>query len=142
MDHMTLTDLLSKKYLKLRTHIETIWNEQHDFPISTTTWAIIAFVYQGKTTIAEVTRQANLANVSRQAIHKIIKNLEARGLVFISDSKENKKVKRIELTTEGIDCYKRLNAIKVETEHKIKTTIGEEAFNTLINLLKINWELN
>lgn len=141
-ERKNLIDILRQKYLELRAHIEKQWNEENEDPISTNMWSIIAFIYQRKqSTIAEVTKQANLNNLSRQAIHKIIKNLEMRGLVSVSNSSENKRVKNIVLTSKGIDCYERLNTIKRETEQQIKKHLGEETFQTLIRLLDQKWNV-
>ena len=107
-----IIDILSKRYIELRTHIEKEWNAQSEFNISTTGWSVIACINDQKVTITSITRSANFANISRQAIHKVIKNLEARGLVLISDSTTNKKVKCIELTSLGKSSFEKLNEIK------------------------------
>ena len=67
-----LLDLLSERHDQIRRISERAWNEQHDIYISNSEWYVLARIYQTKPTIAEVTRNVD---ISRQAIHKLIKNL-------------------------------------------------------------------
>lgn len=77
---------------------------------------ILARVYKKQPTIAYVTKRVD---ISRQAVHKFIKSLEAKGLVKIQNAENNKKEKVIRLTKLGEECYEKNEALKAAFEKKI-----------------------
>ena len=84
---LNLIDLISERHVYIRTHIEKIWNEKYDIKMNNTEWHVIAKLYSGMDTIADITRKVH---VSRQATHKLIKNLEQKQLIEIFDDQKNK----------------------------------------------------
>lgn len=133
-----LLDLLTERNDQVRRLSEQSWNEQNDIHISNSEWYILATLYQAKTTIAEVTRDVH---ISRQAIHKLIKNLEGKALVLVTDHPQNRKDKCIELTPLGHTCYEQNEALKAQLEQRIQESIGQEAFNQLKTILRMDWKL-
>ncbi len=136
LDSLDLLDTLSERHNQLRYLAEKLWNETSDFSISNSEWYIMSRIYKKQTTIAYVSKNVD---ISRQATHKFIKNLRAKGLVNVMDVENNKKEKRIELTPFGDDCYEKNEALKMKIEKQLAQKIGDEQVEILKNVLKMDW---
>lgn len=134
--HLDLIDTLSERHIQLRETIENKWNQQSNIYLSNTEWFILARIYKKETTISYVTKQVD---ISRQATHKFIKNLEAKGLVKVFNVPYNKKDKYLKMTELGEECYEKNKELKANLEQKIAESIGHEKFAILRNLLKSDW---
>ncbi|RDW16101.1 MarR family transcriptional regulator [Oceanobacillus arenosus] len=135
---LDLIDVLSERHLQLRRITEKRWNDSMDIYLSNSEWFIIARVYKKQPTIAYVSKHVD---ISRQATHKSIKSLEAKGLVEIHNVENNKKDKWIQLTALGEECYERNEALKANIEQKIADKIGLEQLDLLKDILKSDWGL-
>lgn len=139
MHQLDLIDLISERHLQLRGMIEKQWNQMNDLRISNSEWYIMAKIHeQGKTTISRVTKHVG---ITRQATHKCIKNLEAKGLVVISNMENNRKDKCLQLTARGEHCYQMYVSIKANLECKVAEAIGAESFAQLKQCLQADWAL-
>lgn len=138
LDNLDLLDLLSERHLQLRNIIMEEWNNQSAIDISNSEWFIMARIYNKHPTISYVTKQVD---ITRQATHKFIKKLEAKGLVVISNATHNKKEKCVRLTKLGEECYEKNVLLKRKLEEKITTHIGEEKMQFLKETLKSNWKI-
>lgn len=136
LQNLDLIDLLSERHSLVRKISEKAWNDQSKIYISNSEWYIMARIYKKQPTISYVTKNVD---ISRQAIHKFIKNLSAKGLVEINSLENNKKGKWIRLTALGEECYEKNEALKAQLENKIAERIGVEQVNILKDLLKLNW---
>lgn len=136
--NMDFIDLLSERHIQLRSIIEKLWNDTSDVYISNSEWFIMARIYKKQPTISYVTKHVD---ISRQATHKFIKNLESKGLVEISSLENNKKDKCIRLTKLGEECYERNQYIKDKLEKKIIDHIGYDQFQALNDILRLDWNL-
>ncbi|TFJ91212.1 MarR family transcriptional regulator [Lentibacillus salicampi] len=133
---LDLIDVLSERHLQLRKVIEQLWNTNSDMNLSNSEWFMMARIYQKQPTIAYVSRNVD---ISRQATHKLIKKLEEKGLVEVSNVRDNKKDKYIRLTDLGEACYEKNEALKADQERKIADNIGHEQFQLLNDILKADW---
>ncbi|MFD1780398.1 MarR family winged helix-turn-helix transcriptional regulator [Fredinandcohnia salidurans] len=138
LQHLDLIDLLSERHGQLRGIAEKLWNESSDIAISNSEWYIMSRIYKRQTTIAIVSKNVD---ITRQATHKFIKNLKAKGLVNVMDGENNKKEKRIELTPLGEECYEKNEELKATIEKQIIEKVGEEQIVLLKNVLKKDWEI-
>lgn len=136
LQNLDLIDLLSERHTLVRRISEKAWNDHSEIYISNSEWYIMARIYKKRPTIADVTKNVE---ISRQAIHKFIKNLAARGLVEINSADHNKKEKCIRLTALGEECYEKNAALKAHLENKIAEEIGVEQVKILKDLLKLDW---
>jgi len=136
LQNLDLIDLLSERHNLVRRIAEKAWNDQSEIYISNSEWYIMARIYNKRPTISYVTKNVE---ISRQAIHKFIKNLSAKGLVEIHNVEDNKKEKCIELTVLGVECYEKNEALKAQLENKIAENIGIEQVKILKDLLKLDW---
>ncbi|WHX49037.1 MarR family winged helix-turn-helix transcriptional regulator [Paenibacillus woosongensis] len=136
--NLNLIDLISERHVLLRNLNSQWWNESHDLHISNSEWFIMARIYKKQPTIAYVTK---LVDISRQATHKLIKNLESKGLVEISKVQHNNKDKCIRLTKLGEECFEKREVIKATLEAKIIETIGVEQATQLKKILQSDWGL-
>ncbi|GAB3800592.1 MarR family winged helix-turn-helix transcriptional regulator [Virgibacillus kimchii] len=133
---LDLFDVLSERHMQLRKITEQLWNDNSDIQLSNSEWYIMARIYKKKASIAYVSKNVD---ITRQATHKFIKNLEAKGLVETSDAKHNKKAKCIQLTTLGEACYEKNKMLKAGLEEEIAGRIGNEQLQLLKNILKEDW---
>lgn len=138
LQHLDLIDLLSERHGQLRGIAEKLWNETSDIAISNSEWYIMSRIYKRQTTIANVSKNVD---ITRQATHKFIKNLKAKGLVIVMDGENNKKEKRIELTPLGEECYEKNEELKATIEKQIIEKIGDEQIELLKRVLKMDWKI-
>ena len=137
MQNLDLIDLISERHVQLRTITEKLWNNNSKIYISNSEWFIIARIYEKKQpTISYVSKHVD---ISRQATHKFIKQLEEKGLVEIKNVENNKKEKCIQLTSLGEECYEKNEFLKAILEEKIAAEIGAEQLSFLKEILKANW---
>ena len=137
MQNLDLIDLISERHVRLRSITEKLWNNNSKIYISNSEWFIIARIYEKKQpTISYVSKHVD---ISRQATHKFIKQLEEKGLVEIKNVENNKKEKCIQLTSLGEECYEKNEFLKATLEEKIAAEIGAEQLSFLKEILKANW---
>ncbi len=74
LQNLHLIDLISERHVLLRRICEKSWNDSSDIHISNSEWYIMARIYNKKPTLSYVTKHVD---ISRQATHKFVKNLEA-----------------------------------------------------------------
>ncbi|WP_144481220.1 MarR family winged helix-turn-helix transcriptional regulator [Cytobacillus oceanisediminis] len=137
--NLDLVDLLSERHTLLRKISEKAWNNQSDIYISNSEWYIMARIYKKQPTISYINKNVE---ISRQAIHKFIKNLAEKGLVEVNNLENNKKEKWIRLTTLGEECYEKNEMLKAGLEKKITEKIGAEQVRLLKEILKMDWNLD
>ena len=138
VDNLTLIDLLSDRHHLMRDTLDNRWNELHDIQISTSEWYIIGKIYNKNATITQIAKEANL---TRQAVHKHVKNLSSKGIVETNELKSNKKGKLICLSRLGIDYYERYEQLKVSLENAIAKSLNEEQLQLLKDLLREDWKI-
>ena len=137
MQNLDLIDLISERHVQLRSITEKLWNNNSKIYISNSEWFIIARIYEKiQPTISYVSKHVD---ISRQATHKFIKQLEEKGLVEIKNVENNKKEKCIQLTSLGEECYEKNESLKATLEEKIAAKIGAEQLSFLKEILKANW---
>lgn len=135
---LSFIDLISERHVKLRQLCNEMWNNNHDLYISNSEWQIIAIAYQNRPTISHVTKKMG---ISRQATHKLIKNMEINGLVEPRKVEDNNKDKCLQLTPFGETCYEENERIKATIEKQILTRIGADNAAQLKALLQLDWGL-
>lgn len=138
LKNLDIVDLISERHGQLRKISEQLWNDNSSIYISNSEWYIMSRVYKKQPTISYVTKHVD---ISRQATHKFIKSLEAKGLVEVNNVENNKKEKCIKLTSLGEECYEKNEALKANLEKRIAEQIGEEQLAFLKQVLKSNWGL-
>lgn len=138
LQNLDLIDAISERHIQLRSITEKSWNDVSNIYISNSEWFIMARIYQKKPTISYVSKHVD---ISRQATHKFIKKLEAKGLVKISSLENNKKDKCIQLTKLGEECYEQNESLKANIEKKIASKISPEKVELLREILKSDWGL-
>lgn len=136
LQKLNLIDLISERHITTRRISEKAWNDNSEFHISNSEWYIMARIYKKQPTIAYVTKNVD---ISRQAIHKFIKNLASKGLVEVRNVENNKKEKCIRLTAFGEECYEKNEALKVQLENKVAEKIGSDQMEILKDILKSDW---
>ncbi|CAM4090775.1 MarR family winged helix-turn-helix transcriptional regulator [Mesobacillus thioparans] len=136
---LDLVDLLSERHTLLRKIAEKAWNNQSDIYISNSEWYIMARIYKKQPTISYINKNVE---ISRQAIHKFIKNLAEKGLVEVNNVENNKKEKWIQLTLLGEECYEKNEKLKAGLEREITEKIGAEQVRLLKEILKMDWNID
>ncbi|MNN62825.1 HTH-type transcriptional regulator Hpr [compost metagenome] len=138
LQNLDLIDLISERHVLLRNLNNQLWNESHDIHISNSEWFIMARIYKKQPAISYVTKHVD---ISRQATHKFIKNLESKGLVEISKVQHNNKDKCLRLTKFGEECFEKNETIKATLAAKIIESIGVEQATHLKKILQSDWGL-
>lgn len=138
LHELDFIDLLSERHAQLRQLTETAANVDQESKISSSEWYIISIIGAETYTLSELT---TLVKLTRQAIHKTIKQLEQKELVVLKAVTGNKKEKCVNLTTLGHDLWQRNQTYQQELEQHIKTTIGVAQFEQLKALLQTDWDL-
>ncbi|HHW36451.1 MAG TPA: winged helix DNA-binding protein [Bacillales bacterium] len=138
LENLEFFDLLRERHIQVRSIIEKRWNDSSNIYISNSEWFILSRIYQQEPTISSVSKQVN---ISRQATHKVIKNLEAKGLLKIKNLENNKKDKCVHLTELGEKCYQEYIELKANLEKKIIEQIGDEQFRLLKAIMESDWGL-
>lgn len=131
---LTLVDLISEKHIVLRKCIEDRWADREEEAISHTEGLLLAKLHMGKISLAEVARQAN---ISRQAMYKCAKQLEARG--YLTFMVNDVKSKYAVLTPKGEKYYEKSQCLKQEIEKEIEEVLGAELLQKLKEVLKKDW---
>ncbi len=130
---LSIIDLVSEKHIFLRREVEDRWSESEEESISHTEGLLLAKINMGKISIAEVARQAN---ISRQAMFKCAKKLEARGYLKFVVSQGNKYT---ELTDKGKDYCRKSDELKLKIEQEISKILGIDKVEMLKDILNKNW---
>ncbi|MCD8888087.1 winged helix DNA-binding protein [Staphylococcus arlettae] len=138
LHELDFIDLLSERHAQLRQLTETAANVDQQSKISSSEWYIISIIGAETYTLSELTE---LVKLTRQAIHKTVKQLEQKELVVLKAVTGNKKEKCVNLTTLGRDLWQRNQAYQQELEQHIKTKIGVAQFEQLKALLQTDWDL-
>lgn len=136
LDHLDVIDLISERHLQLRGIIEEMWNENNSLRVSNSEWFILARIYKKNPTIASISKSVD---ITRQATHKLVKSLEAKGLLVVQGAESNKKEKTVQLTELGNTNYEEYLSIKDRLIEKIQRSIGSEKGNLLRELLEADW---
>lgn len=129
-------DLLYKKYKQLRDIVGEKWHEQYNVHLSNSEWGILNAIFEGATSIPEVMQKNE---ISKQAAHKFIKNLEEKQLIVTELIKAPKVQRKIELTQFGLDIYEESLQVQKSIEQQIEQKLGEENYNQLVRILKKPW---
>ncbi|RUL56393.1 MarR family transcriptional regulator [Lysinibacillus antri] len=135
--YLDLFDLISGRHVAIRKALEEKWNELSDVSISNSEWYIMTKLYGHQPTTAAL---AKTVNMSRQAIHKFIKKLEAKGLVEVTNG-NNKRDKCIQLTDLGEKCIEKYISLKKDLERKISDQVGHEQLVKIKEILNLDWGL-
>lgn len=138
LQKLNLIDLLSERHNLVRKISEKAWNDQSETSISHSEWYIMSKIYKKQPTISHVNRNVE---ISRQAIHKFIKQLSAKGLVEVDNVENNKKDKCIRLTELGEQYFEKNEELKRQLEDRIMEAVGKEQVAALKNVLKQDWKI-
>lgn len=136
LQNLNLIDLLSERHIAARRIAEQAWDKESEIQISNSEWTIMAHIYKQQPTIASVTKNLD---ITRQATHKFVKNLAAKGLVEVQNVENNKKDKCIRLTAIGEVCYEKHEVLKKQLERQIADKIGADQLKILKDVLKADW---
>lgn len=134
-----LINLISDRHNELRQKVEYLTAQQlPQIHFSSSEWYLITIIQYGSPSLAELTR---IINLTRQAIHKAVKQLQQKAVVQIEAVPNNQKEKRVTLTPLGITCYEQYIANKVRLITHIGKVIGTSELAQLQDLLQQDWQL-
>ncbi|MDG0842020.1 winged helix DNA-binding protein [Staphylococcus equorum] len=139
IEGLDLIDLISERHGELRQQVNTITSERiQGVQFSSSEWYLINKINYEKPSFAELTRKIHL---TRQAIHKAIKQLEHKGVVQVEAVPNNKKEKRVVLTELGAQCYEHYKDYKSQVIKHMETVIGSRQIEQLKQVLQQDWHL-
>lgn len=134
-----LVDLINEKNSNLRKIKEDKWNSQNSIQITNSEWSILSLIY-GKKPAPAISEISGHVDITRQATHKCIKSLNAKGLIIINKMENNNRNKCLELTSLGEAIFLENQKLKKDMEKEIELTIGSDNFIQLKNILKRSWD--
>ncbi|WP_436855472.1 MarR family winged helix-turn-helix transcriptional regulator [Staphylococcus caeli] len=138
-ENVDLINLISDRHNELRQKVEYLTAQQlPEINFSSSEWYLITIIQYGSPSLAELTR---IINLTRQAIHKAVKQLQEKAVVQIEAVPNNKKEKRVTLTPLGITCYEQYIANKEQLITHIGEVIGTSELAKLQDLLQQDWQL-
>ncbi len=135
-DTLGLVDLISEKHKQVRQ--ETMQRIEINFGqvFSEMDIYLISLVRFNPMSVSE---SARYMNISRQAAHKHVKNLESLNFVQLTTFETNRREKIITLTESGQQLSEQINGIKIALELELKAQLGEESYALIKSLLKDGW---
>lgn len=139
LQDLDLIDLISERHRSLQKLLEKLWNEFSPISISFSEWTVLSKVYKKQPTISEIAKHID---ITRQATHKIVKQLETKNLVKVTNAIHNKKEKCLLLTPLGEECIEKSEELMKSIESKIAQAISEKELVHLKDLLKLDWGLD
>ncbi|SCU25451.1 transcriptional regulator [Staphylococcus xylosus] len=139
LEETDLINLISDRHNDLRQKVEYMTAQQlPDVHFGSSEWYLITIIKYESPSLAELTQKINL---TRQAIHKAVKQLEQKQVVQIERVPNNKKEKRVTLTKFGITCYDHYIENKQQIIEHIGHVIGKSEVERLQQLLCADWQL-
>lgn len=129
-------ELLNKHYKQLRDLVETTWNAQNNIQLTSSEWYILNCIHSGASTAPDILKKVE---ISKQAVHKFLTNLEEKKLIHTELVKTPKLQKKVELTAMGIEVYQQSLQIKQQIDQQIAENIGHDNFNQLQTILQMKW---
>src|SRR5699024_3356399 len=140
LEGLDIIDLISERHSALRQTVESKTSEHlQDVHFSSSEWYLIDKINYDKPTFAELTRKIHL---TRQAIHKAIKQLEQKGVVQVEAVPNNKKEKCVYLTHLGVQCFEQYVDGKSQLIAHIETVIGKDELMQFKAVLQRDWHLD
>jgi DNA-binding MarR family transcriptional regulator len=98
--------------------------------------AFIANLDCGSTHASEVARRMG---VSRQAVYRTTRELQALGVLQLEDDPERRNQKVIRMTPHGIQVVNDARACNAEVEHALKRRLGARDYDRLVSILRKPW---
>ncbi len=135
-DTLGLVDLISEKHKQVRQEIMQRIESHFGQVFSEMDIYIITLIQFSTMSVSE---SARYMNISRQAAHKHVKNLESLNFVQLTTSESNRREKIITLTESGKQLGEQVNGIKTELELELKNRLGAENYALMKSLLKDEW---
>ncbi|NWK84706.1 HTH domain-containing protein [Staphylococcus sp. GSSP0090] len=140
IEETDLINLISDRHHDLRQKVEYMTAQQlPQVHFGSSEWYLIMIIKYDRPSFAELTHKINL---TRQAIHKAVKQLEQKQVVQIESVPNNKKEKRVTLTQFGITCYEKYIENKQYIIEHISHVIGASEVAHLQQLLLADWQLD
>ena len=99
---------------------------------------VLGGIYQGEN---KAIRIASMIGISRQAVYKIVKELEEYGLISQRQNPDQLNSSIIELTGEGERCVDFVENIISQQENKLIERFGIEKVEAALEVLSADWAL-
>lgn len=132
-NNLFLLDILNQKNNLLRQQFEIEWGKKHSVSLSATEWVLLGKFQQQAFTLAQVSKDFD---ITRQATHKSIRSLEAKGLIETYACSQNRRVKMGRITPLGKEYYTEGKNLKQTLQNELIKTIQPEGLTHLLQLLK------
>lgn len=136
LNDLDFIDLISERHTLLRERIDALWNVRSEIHMSNSEWYILSRVYDQPVSIADISATVT---ISRQAIHKFIRQMEEKGLITIFDVQGSKKLKGVKMTPHGQQCYDAYEAIKTGLCDEIGAAVGQDNLALIVRLFQQPW---
>lgn len=129
-------ELLYKQYKQLRDYIVERWQDELQIPLSNSEWNCLNAIIEGALSIPEIMARNE---ITKQAAHKVIKNLEEKKLLTTCLIKSPKLRRQITLTELGIETYHKSLQVQHEVEQQLQQSLGTDEYKNFIEVLNKKW---
>jgi len=135
-DRLSLVQLISRADIWIKKKL-LLALEGSDFDgLNNSDLLMLANLDCGRTYPSEVARRIG---VSRQAVYKLLKNLESKGFVTLELDIERRNSKVIVITIEGEKLIGEALGILKEIEVELGESIGVKSVSDLRSVLELDW---
>ena len=133
---ISTVELLYKQYKQLRDFVVEKWHEQLQIPLSNSEWSCLNAIVEGASSIPEIMVRNE---ITKQAAHKVIRNLEEKKLLTTCLIKSPKIRRQITLTELGIETYQKSLQVQHEVEQQLQKSLGDEDYQNFIRVINKKW---
>ena len=132
MKTLGMVDIISECHKTLRKQTMEKIHARFELRFSDTDTYLLSLIQHQPISTSDAAR---FMNVSRQAVHKQVKQLIALGLIKSSEENNNKRNKLLTLTTTGKEICTQITEIKAQFDEQLKQQLGLERYTLLAELL-------
>lgn len=129
----SLMQLLLNYYEWFDENLQAMLSSSGEAAFSKSQSTIFINLAEGRNTAVDIARHLG---VSKQAVNKTVNELVDRGYLRLTVDDQDKRIKRIEPTTAGLEKGRQASEALLALEKELAGKIGEEAFHSLRKALE------
>ena len=120
--------------LRTSARITTAGDElARQFGLSASRWLVMGSIREGGRSVSEIARERGL---TRQSVQEIVNDMVRRRLVSLSDSVEDKRVKRVALTESGLKLFVALTEEWAQRANRLSRHFDKGALTTATEIIE------
>jgi len=134
---LTLAQLIGRADLWFKKKLLVALEESDHEGLNSSDIFMLANLNCGRTYPSEIARRIG---VSRQAVYKMLKNLELKKIITLEIDSERRNSKVIQITPKGEGLIHDAVGILYSIEDELRSVLPPESIEKLRNILELDWE--